>query len=132
MGVNGYREGGRSLKSLLDGYMKHRDQVVDEAFLKAVIAGVDEVKHTIDTTPSALKKGKPNRNWTYTMNNAVSSTTMHSGRRRTGKVGWIRSRRKYFLDQEYGGLGKVPVGQGMGALVKAQNKMQEVFLKEVK
>jgi hypothetical protein len=74
-----------------------------DAALEAAIAGEEAVRHTIDHTESSLSPGKMNRNWTYAMHNAVDSRVDRNGNTISIRVGWLQTKKGYFLIQEHGG-----------------------------
>lgn len=97
-------------KALSTGLFQHILQTeknmmtdVQEAALEAAIAGEDAVRWTIDNTESSLSPGKPNRNWTFQMREAVDSKVSRNGNTISIRVGWVQEKEGYFLIQNDGG-----------------------------
>lgn len=117
-------------KQLTDGLFQHLlaaeksvKSDVQEAALEAAIAGEDMVRFTIDHTESSLSPGKPNRNWTFRMREAVDSRVDRNGNTITIRAGWLSDKAGYFLIQNDGGqLGKTTITP-MNALMAGHTEM---------
>lgn len=120
-GLIGYRQMIAGLnRQLLDGQAAMLVDV-QEAALEAAIAGEAAVKFTIDHTPSSLSPGKPNRNWTFHMNQSVDSKVTRNGNTINIRVGWIDIREGYFLIQEEGGTVHGTLIEPMDALIAGKS-----------
>lgn len=104
-------------RALTDGLFQHYVQAeknmmkdVEEAALEAGVAGLDAARRTIDTTPSSLSPGKPNRNWTFKMNQSLDADVRRNGNTTSIRVGWLKTKERYFLIQNDGGqLGETTI-----------------------
>lgn len=121
-------------KALTDGLFQHVLQGeknmmadVEEAALEAGVAGLEAARWTIDNTPSSLSPGKPNRNWTYKMNQSLDADVKRNGNTTTIRVGWLRTKEKYFLIQEDGGQVGEKVITPMNALMNGQHAVLDVL-----
>ena len=121
-------------KSLTDGLFRHLLQVdkrvvadVQEAALEAGIAGLEAARWTIDNTPSSLSPGKPNRNWTFQMKHALDADVRRRGNTTTIRVGWLRTKKKYFLIQNDGGNLGEKVITPMNALMNGQHAVLDTL-----
>ena len=108
---------------------KDYNDAVDSVVLDAAEAAKLAIKETIDTTESALSPGKPNRNWTFTMNHAVDNDVKRSGNIRKITAGWINRKENYFLIQEKGGTVNGRHVWGMGALMNGYRAYQSTLLR---
>lgn len=117
-------------KALTDGLFQHLMEAeravkadVQEAALEAAIAGEDMIRFTIDHTDSSLSPGKPNRNWTFRMNNAVDSDVKRNGNTISIRAGWLSDKAGYFLIQEHGGQVGATTVLPMNALMAGHTEM---------
>lgn len=106
------------IKWLREGRKEFNDFAL-EMGLDAGEKARDSMRNTIETTPSGLAPGKPNRILTGAMWDAADYSVTQSGYKVRVKHGWLRSRKKYFLHQE---LGTGGVAFGMYGLTKAQQE----------
>lgn len=116
--------GGRTeLRAGLQNWLKeNRQEFNDFALELGLDAGEkarDSMRNTIETTPSGLAPGKPNRILTGAMWDAADYSVTQTGYKVRVKHGWIKSRKRYFLDQE---LGTGGVAFGMYGLTRAQEE----------
>lgn len=89
---------------------------VSEAIEEGINDGVDNIRRTIETTPSGIKEGKPDRIWTGNMHDKVTSDLTTRKGEVTGRYGWLNlssEEADYIHKQEYGGG---HVSFGMNAL----------------
>jgi|GEM_PF-6516195 hypothetical protein len=121
-------------KALTDGLFQHVLQAekgmmadVEEAALEAGVAGLEAARWTIDNTPSSLSPGKPNRNWTFQMNQALDVDVRRNGNTTTIRVGWLRIKEKYFLIQNDGGNLGEKVITPMNALMNGQHAIKDTL-----
>jgi hypothetical protein len=121
-------------KALTNGLFQHVLQAekgmmadVEEAALEAGVAGLEAARWTIDNTPSALSPGKPNRNWTFKMNQSLDADVRRSGNTTTIRVGWLRIKEKYFLIQNDGGNLGEKVITPMNALMNGQHAIKDTL-----
>jgi len=121
-------------KALTDGLFQHilqgeknmmRD--VEEAALEAGVAGLEAARWTIDNTPSSLSPGKPNRNWTFKMNQSLDADVKRNGNTTTIRVGWLHVHEKYFLIQNDGGSLGEKVITPMNALMNGQHAVLDTL-----
>lgn len=91
-----------SRKALLDAIW-----AVNDIANAALSAAANEMVKTIETTPSSIRKHKPNRIDTGLMKNSVDVVDIHkSGNKKyeyEGYAGWIYVVEDYFLVQDKGG-----------------------------
>lgn len=97
-----------------------------EAGLEAGEAGRGVIRKTIETTPSGLSPGKPNRILTGHMWDRADYKVTQVGRTVRVQMGWLNTKgdEKYFRDQEEGLNG---VLFGMHALTKAQIEAKRIL-----
>lgn len=121
-------------KALTGGLFQHILQAekgmmadVEEAALEAGVAGLEAARWTIDNTPSSLSPGKPNRNWTFEMKHSLDADVRRRGNTTTIRVGWLRTKRKYFLIQNDGGQLGEKVITPMNALMNGQNAIKDTL-----
>jgi len=116
-------EGRTQLRADLQNWLKeNRQEFNDFALELGLDAGEkarDSMRNTIETTPSGLAPGKPNRILTGAMWDAVDYSVTQTGYKVRVKHGWLRSRKRYFMDQE---LGTGGVAFGMYGITKAQEE----------
>ena len=121
-------EGRTKLRSeVLNWLAEGRKEFNDFALELGLDAGQtarDSMRNTIATTPSGLAPGKPNRILTGRMYDAVDYSVTQTGNKVRVRHGWIRSRKRYFLDQE---LGTGGVAFGMYGLTKAQEEAKNLI-----
>lgn len=106
------------LKWLKEGRQEFNDFAL-ELGLDAGEKARDSMRNTIETTPSGLAPGKPNRILTGAMWDAADYSVTQAGYKVRVRHGWLKSRKRYFLDQE---LGTGGVAFGMYGLTKAQQE----------
>ena len=102
--------GGKTLRMTIDRITKEeieqkRDQIL--VTLDGVAADTAEfMRGVIDTTPSSIRPGKPNRVDTGVMQDSVKYKEYTSTGPKTWVVeaGWVDVVRDYFLVQEHGGM----------------------------
>ena len=123
-GFRGVDSFGANLKGNIDAVEKDFETSVDEVVLLASLAAEDAMHRTIDETESALSPGKPNRNWTFTMNHSITSRVKQAGRRRTIWAGWLDRKEQYFLVQDQGGTVNGRPVWPMHALLNGFNAMR--------
>lgn len=95
------------------------DAEIQEAALKAAIAGIDAMRETVDTTPSDLSRTpKDNRNWTGHMRSLIDSDIQVRRDELVIRVGWLKlsADDQYILIQEKGGSVQGKVITAMNAL----------------
>jgi hypothetical protein len=121
-------------KALTDGLFQHVLQAekgmmadVEEAALEAGVAGLEAARWTIDNTPSSLSPGKPNRNWTFKMNQSLDADVKRTGNTTTIRVGWLRIKEKYFLIQEHGGEASERIITPMNALMNGRHAVLDTL-----
>jgi hypothetical protein len=121
-------------KALTQGLFQHLLQAekgikadVQEAALEAAIAGEEAVRWTIDHTESALSPGKPNRNWTFRMNQSVDSRVDRNGNTISIRIGWIKEKEGYFLIQEHGGQVHGTLIPAMDALLAGEHAVLDTL-----
>lgn len=121
-------------KALADGLFQHflaqekaMNADVQEAALEAGIAGLEAARWTIDNTPSSLSPGKPNRNWTFQMNNALDADVRRNGNTTTIRVGWLRTKQRYFLIQNDGGQVGEKIITPMNALMNGHHAVLDTL-----
>lgn len=86
-----------------DTIVDQRKDLVETAKVAAVLAEASG-KDTIWHTPSSLSsQPKDDRVWTGKMVDAYGADVTVVGKRITVRWGWIDTKKKYFLIQEYGG-----------------------------
>lgn len=123
-------QGRVALRNGLLGFLREiRGDLKDnalEAAREAGEAGRDSMRHTIETTPSGLSPGKPNRILTGHMWDRTDYRVTQAGNTTRVQIGWmnVKNAEKYFEAQEKG-LG--PVQGAMHALTKAQMEAQRVL-----
>lgn len=100
---------------------------VEEAALEAGVAGLEAARWTINNTPSSLSPGKPNRNWTFKMNQSLDADVRRRGNTTTIRVGWLSVKEKYFLIQNDGGNLGEKVITPMNALMNGQNAIKDTL-----
>lgn len=84
--------------------VKKRAGAVDAALVAGIIAK-NVGQNTIATTPSSLsREPKNNRIWTGAMLEAYDADVRQTGTKITVRWGWIKTKKKYFGVQEYGGF----------------------------
>ena len=101
-GLVGHQNITKGLFQMLMQAERNVNADAQEAALEAAIAGQAAIKHTIDTTPSAIVPGKTNRNWTFHMNESVDADVKRTGTTIRIRAGWINNKEEYFLIQEHG------------------------------
>lgn len=106
---------------------KFQRTVADDALIAGIIAK-NTGQNTIATTESSIRPGKMNRIWTGAMYEDFDADVVQTGNRIRIRYGWIKSKKKYYKVQEYGGffLGKTITP--MHAMANAQVAMED-FLK---
>lgn len=126
-GVTGHR-------ALTDGLFQHVMEIerrkisdVEQAALAAGIAGLEAAQWTIDNTPSSLRPGKPNRNWTFRMREALDADVKRTGTTITIRVGWLTTKRAYFLFQNDGTQKGETTITPMNALMNGQNAVLDTL-----
>lgn len=102
-GIVGRKEVNDGLQSWLFGLEKQMKADVDEVALEAGVRGQKMMEHVIDTTESALRPGKDNRNWTFEMRNSMDAKVDKRGTTVSIRLGWLDNKEGYFLLQDYGG-----------------------------
>lgn len=102
-GLVGHQNITKGLFQMLMQAERNVNADTQEAALEAAIAGQEAIKRTIDTTESSLSPGKPNRNWTFHMNQSVDADVRRTGTTIRIRAGWIKTKEAYFLIQEDGG-----------------------------
>lgn len=123
-------EGRVTLRNDLIGWLREiRGDFQDnalEAGLEAGETGRASMRNTIETTPSGLAPGKPNRILTGHMWDRADYKVTKSGHTVRVQVGWMGQKQAedYFTAQEYG-LG--PVQGAMNSLVKAELEIKRVL-----
>ena len=125
--MGGFRDVGAFNAAMLgniDAIEAHFEKSVDEVVLEAAAAAEKEMHRTIDETESALSPGKPNRNWTFTMNHSITSDVKQRGRKRTVWAGWLNRKERYFLVQDQGGTVNGKTVWPMHALLNGFNAMR--------
>lgn len=104
-----------------DTILEQRKDLVETAKVAAVLAeaaGKDKIWHT----PSSLSNTpKDDRVWTGKMVDAFEADVTVTGRNITVRWGWIDTKKKYFLIQEYGGEAFGKTVTPMFALADAKN-----------
>lgn len=97
-----------------------------EAATEAGEAGRDAIRHTIETTASGLKPGKPDRVLTGHMRDRADFKVTQTGHTTRLQIGWLGMKKaeNYFEAQEYG-LGRVSFG--MHALTAAGFEAKRVL-----
>lgn len=118
-GVDGRTKLRANLKGWLTENRKEFNDFALELGLDAGELARDSMRNTIETTPSGLAPGKDNRILTGAMWDAADYSVTQAGYKVRVRHGWLRSRKKYFLDQE---LGTGGVAFGMYGLTKAQQE----------
>lgn len=118
-GVEGRTKLRTDLRNWLTENRKEFNDFALELGLDAGELARDSMRNTIETTPSGLAPGKPNRILTGAMWDAADYSVTQSGYKVRVRHGWLRSRKRYFLDQE---LGTGGVAFGMYGLTKAQQE----------
>ena len=100
--------------------------------IRAGIAAQQAMRHVIETTPSDISEGKPDRVDTGYMRDRVDHNTTFRHQRYEVKFGWLQSRKKYFLVQDQGGIafGKFQVS-GMFALRAGLRAAQRVLEEDI-
>jgi hypothetical protein len=98
-------------EQLTDGLMKMLDDADRQMFVgtmkvaqEAGRLGRKAIEDTIDSTPSSLSPGKPDRNWTGEMRRSADSDVEMTGDTITVRAGWLVNQEEYFLTQERGGV----------------------------
>lgn len=76
---------------------------VAEAALSAGRDGYITAINVIDTFPSSLSPGKVGRVYTGLMKASMDVKVTQTGTQITIQLGWLETKKKYFLTQEYGG-----------------------------
>lgn len=96
--------------------------------IRAGTAAQQAMRRVIETTPSDISEGKPDRVDTGYMRDRVDHNTTFRHQRYEVKFGWLQSRKKYFLVQDRGGIafGKFQV-TGMFALRAGLRAAQRVL-----
>lgn len=122
-GIVGRKEVNDGLQSWLMGLEKEMNKDVAEAALEAGVRGQAMMEHVIDTTESALSPGKPNRNWTFKMRNALDSKVDRRGTTITVEAGWLYTKEGYFILQDKGGKLGDRIITPMNALMAGHNEM---------
>lgn len=111
---------------LLEGIRGLEDFVsteIQDIALEAAIKGEEAAHETINSTPSSLSPGKPNRNWTFKMNQSITADVRKRGTTITVRVGWLNVKEAYFLIQEDGGEVRGVTVAPMHALQNAYSEM---------
>lgn len=101
-GLVGHKQVTDGLLGAIRGYEAHLLKDIQDVALTAAADGEEAAHNTIDHTPSALRPGKPHRNWTYKMNQSLDSDVKRRGNTITLYAGWLNVKEGYFLLQEYG------------------------------
>jgi hypothetical protein len=101
-GLIGHKEVTDGLLGAIRGYENHLLKDIQDVALTAAIDGEQAAHDTIDNTPSGLRPGKPNRNWTFKMNQSLDSKVERRGNTITLRAGWLNIKEGYFLLQEEG------------------------------
>ena len=96
---------------------------IQDIALNAAIEGEQAAHETVNSTPSSLSPGKPNRNWTFKMNQSITSDVRRTGHTITIRVGWLKVKEGYFLTQEHGGPVNGITVTPMNALMNAHTAM---------
>lgn len=123
-------QGRVTLRSDLIGYLRGIRGEFDSEALKAAQeageAGRDAIRHTIETTESGLRPGKPDRILTGHMHERADFKVTQSGHTTRLQIGWLGMKKaeNYFEAQEYG-LGRVTFG--MHALLAAGFEAKRVL-----
>jgi hypothetical protein len=122
-GLVGHKQVTDGLLGAIRGYEAHMLKDIQDVALTAAIDGEQAAHDTIDNTPSSLRPGKANRNWTFKMNQSLDSDVKRRGNTITLRAGWLNVKEGYFLIQEYGGqVGEITVAP-MHALQAAHTAM---------
>jgi hypothetical protein len=101
-GLIGHNEVTSGLLGNIRALEKHIYTETQNIALDAAVAGEQAAKDTIDNTPSGLRPGKPNRNWTFKMRQSLDSDVKRRGNTITLRAGWLNIKEGYFLLQERG------------------------------
>lgn len=101
-GFRGHKQVSDGLLGFVQDLEKHVLTETQDIALEAAIAGEKAMHDHIDVVPSSLRPGKVGRNWTYLMNQSVTSDVRRRGNTITLRIGWLQTKRRYFLLQEYG------------------------------
>lgn len=101
-------------------------RVLTEVITDITEEAVDRMKDTIDTTPSGLVEGKPNRNDTFNMRDSMNSApVVASGGKVTGRWGWTKNKEDYFLLQDYGYSRVPPMHALLNSFVWAREELRQ-------
>lgn len=87
--------------------------------------GAEEVRRIIETTPSGIVPGKPDRIWTGQMHEAVGFDPLRvEDRKVTATFGWVGTVEEYYLLQEAGvGYVQTPMHAILGAFIKQREEL---------
>ena len=118
-GLVGHEDVTGGLMKMLDDADKSAFVGVMKAAQEAGKAGQIAIQDTIDSTPSSLSPGKPDRNWTHKMRNSAAWDVEMTGDIITVRAGWLVEKEGYFLIQEHGGLVDGKTVTPMRALMNA-------------
>lgn len=113
-----------ALRKNIRGAEKEKRNQVREAALNAGIRGVEAMEHVIANTPSSIVPGKPDRIDTGLMFDSVDAKVSEVGHKITVSVGWLNTKKKYFLVQDKGGRLRDISITGMFALRAGTRAMQ--------
>lgn len=133
-GVIGRVELRKKLLGFSKGALAKKRIETVEAAINAGIIAKNVGQNTIATTPSSLsREPKDNRIWTGAMFDGYDADVRQTGTKITVRWGWIKSKRKYYKTQEYGGFafGKTvtPMHALSNSLVAAQDYLNSKGIK---
>lgn len=126
-GLAGHKGVTDGLLGLLNAAEKSVTTDIQDVALEAAIAGENAAHQKVNTTPSALSPGKPNRNWTFQMNQAITSSVTRRGTTISIRVGWLKVKQGYFLTQEHGGNLRGTTIPAMNALLAGYNEIHRTL-----
>jgi hypothetical protein len=122
-GLDGHKGVTDGLLAGIRGLEDFVNTEIQEIALEAAVAGENVAHETINSTPSSLSPGKPNRNWTFKMNQSLTSDVRKRGHTITLRVGWLDVKEGYFLIQNDGGTVNGVTVTPMNALMNAYTEM---------
>lgn len=127
-GLVGHKQVTEGLLGAIRGYEKHILTDIQDVALTAAADGEKAMHDHIDQVPSGLSPGKIGRNWTFHMNQSVTSDVDRRGNTITLKVGWLKEKQGYFLYQEDG----TAIGEKTIAPMHALQVAHEAMLKTLR
>lgn len=101
-------------------------RILSEVITDVMDEAVDMMKETIDTTPSGLVPGKPDRNYSGDMREAMNAApVVRSATKVSGKWGWTKRKEDYFLLQDYGYSRVPPMHALLNSFVWAREELKQ-------